>query len=176
MQEVSWAPSSPEAAAGLAGDSGAPRDSDAAVDAVLAASRAVVAVATQSLGAIAEETTLAQYRTLVVLISRGPQRMIDLARALAVSPSTAGRMCDRLLRKGLVRRHRTRADRREVLVSITATGREVVEEATRQRRVLLATILARLTPDQRSAVASAFATFAEAAGELPDDEWPAGAS
>jgi DNA-binding Lrp family transcriptional regulator len=36
----------------------------------------------------------------------------DLARALDVTPSTAGRMCDRLVRKGLIRRHRTRSDRR----------------------------------------------------------------
>ena len=149
-------------------------DGEAAVDAVLAASRAVVAVATKSLGAAAEETTLAQYRALVVLISRGPQRMVDLARAMGVSPSTAGRMCDRLVRKSLVRRHRTRADRREVLVSITAAGREVVEEATRRRRVLLAAILAKLSPAQRSQAVTAFAAFAAAAGEIPDDQWPAG--
>jgi len=35
---------------------------EAAVDAVLTASRTLVAVATQSLGAAAEDTTLAQYR------------------------------------------------------------------------------------------------------------------
>jgi hypothetical protein len=91
----------------------------AAVDAVLTASRAVVAIATRSLGAAAEETTIAQYRALVVLASRGPQRMAGLAGALGVAPSTAGRMCDRLVRKGLIRRHRARADRRSVLVSVT---------------------------------------------------------
>ncbi|MGH3394683.1 MAG: MarR family transcriptional regulator, partial [Streptosporangiaceae bacterium] len=100
---------------------------DAVVDAVLTASRTLVAVAEQSLGATAEETTLAQYRALVVLASRGPQRMVDLARALEVTASTAGRMCDRLLRKGLIRRHRARTDRREVQVSITAAGRAVVD-------------------------------------------------
>ena len=78
---------------------------EAAVDAVLTASRTLVAVATQSLGAAAEDTTIAQYRALVVLASRGPQRVGDLAAALDVTPPTAGRMCDRLLRKGLIRRH-----------------------------------------------------------------------
>ena len=95
---------------------------EAAVDAVLTASRTLIAVATSSLGAAAEETTIAQYRALVVLASRGPQRMTDLAGALDVTPSTAGRMCDRLLRKGLIRRHRARADRRAVQVSITPGG------------------------------------------------------
>ena len=117
---------------------------EAAVDAVLTASRTLVAVATRSLGAAAEDTTIAQYRALVVLASRGPQRMTDLAAALDVTPSTAGRMCDRLLRKGLIRRHRGRADRRAVQVSLTAAGRQVVDTATARRRELIAGILGRL--------------------------------
>src|SRR5271155_3966102 len=95
---------------------------EAAVDAVLTASRPLVAVAPQSLGAAAEDTTIAQYRALVVLASRGPQRMTELAAALDVTPSTAGRMCDRLVRKGLIRRHRARADRRAGQVSVTAAA------------------------------------------------------
>jgi len=148
----------------------------ALVDAVLAGSRVLVAVATQSLGAAAEETTLAQYRTLVVLASLGPQRMVDLAGALGVTPSTAGRMCERLLRKGLIRRHRARSDRREVLVSVTAAGRDVVDQATVRRRELLADILARLTPAQQGEVAAGLAAFAVVAGEIPDSQSPAGPS
>jgi DNA-binding MarR family transcriptional regulator len=145
---------------------------EAVVDAVLTASRTLVAVAEQSLGASAEETTLAQYRALVVLASRGPQRMVDLARALHVTPPTAGRMCDRLVRKSLVRRHRARVDRREVLVSITRAGRDVVDQATARRRELLAEILGRIPERRRVAVAAAFRSFAAAAGEVPDSEWP----
>ena len=146
---------------------------EAAVDAVLTASRTLVAVATRSLGAAAEDTTIAQYRALVVLASRGPQRMSDLATALDVTPLTAGRMCDRLLRKGLIRRHRGRADRRAVQVSVTAAGRQVVDTATARRRALIAGILGRLPAAQQSAVASALAAFAAAAGEIPDSQWPA---
>jgi DNA-binding MarR family transcriptional regulator len=143
-----------------------------AVDAVLIASRALVAVATKSLGAAAEETTIAQYRSLVVLASRGPQRLVDLAAALGVAPSTAGRMCDRLTRKGLIRRHRARGDRRAVLVSITSAGREVVDQATSRRRALIAEILTVLPPEQQQEVAVALRAFAEAAGEVPDSDWP----
>lgn len=145
---------------------------EAAVDAVLTASRTLIAVATKSLGPAAEETTLAQYRALVVLASRGPQRMVDLAVALEVVPSTAGRMCDRLVRKGLIRRHRARADRRSVLVSITAAGRQVVDQATARRRALIAGILGQLPAGQQQAVAEAMAAFAAAAGEIPDSQWP----
>jgi DNA-binding MarR family transcriptional regulator len=146
----------------------------AAVDAVLTASRSLMAVATRSLGTAAEETTIAQYRALVVLASRGPQRMVDLAGALDVAPSTAGRMCDRLVRKDLVRRHRARADRRAVLVSVTAAGRRVVDQATARRRALIEDILAKLPAGTQRAVAGALAAFADAAGEVPDSRWPPG--
>lgn len=142
------------------------------VDAVLTASRTLVGVATRSLGEAAELTTIAQYRMLVVLASRGPQRMVDLATALDVAPSTAGRMTDRLVRKQLVRRQRARADRRSVVVSVTATGRRVVDEATGRRRVLIEDILAQLPAGQQQAIASAFAAFAAAAGEVPEHLWP----
>jgi len=144
-----------------------------AVDAVLTASRSMVAVATRSLGAAAEETTIAQYRALVVLASRGPQRLVDLAGLLDVAPSTAGRMCDRLVRKGLVRRHRARADRRSVLVSITASGRQVVDDATARRRRLIAEILSNLSLSRQRSLAGAMAAFANATGEVPDCRWPA---
>jgi DNA-binding MarR family transcriptional regulator len=143
---------------------------EAVVDAVLAASRSLIAVATMSLGAAAEETTLAQYRALVVMASRGPRRLTDLAGALGVAPSTAGRMCDRLVRKGLARRHRGRSDRRAVLVAIT---RAVVDQATARRRELIAAILARLPGPVQHMAADGLRAFAEAAGEVPDSQWPA---
>jgi DNA-binding MarR family transcriptional regulator len=150
-----------------------PHVDPAAVDAVLTASRSMVAVATRSLGAAAEETTIAQYRALVVLASRGPRRIAGLAEALDVAPSTAGRMCDRLVRKGLVRRHRARGDRRVVVVSVTRAGRQVVDEATGRRRALIAEILGKLPAEAQRAVAEAFREFADAAGEVPDSQWPA---
>ncbi len=146
------------------------------VSAVLTASRTLIAVATRSLGGAAEETTIAQYRTLVVLASRGPHRLVDLAGALGVAPSTAGRMCDRLVRKQLIRRHRARQDRRTVVVSITAGGRRVVDDATGRRRVFITDILRILTSEEQAAVADAMRVFAASAGEIPDSEWPAEAA
>jgi DNA-binding MarR family transcriptional regulator len=132
----------------------------------------MVGVATRSLGGAAEHITFAQYRALVVLASRGPQRVVDLAAALDVAPSTACRMSERLVRKQLVRRHRARADRRVVLVSMTAAGRQVLDGATARHRVLVAGILARLPGPRQQAIAEAFERFAAAAGEVPDDLWP----
>ena len=81
-------------------------------------------------------------------------------------------MCDRLARKGLIRRHRARADRRAVLVSVTPAGRQVVDEATARRRELIAGIMARLPAAVQGEVAGALRAFATAAGEVPDSLWP----
>ena len=145
----------------------APAAADELVDTVLAASRALVAVAARSLAAAGDEVTLPQYRALVVLAARGPQGTAELAAALAVNPSTATRMCDRLVRKGLVRRHRPAGDRRSVRITLTAQGRGLVAEVTRRRRAELARLLGALPPDQHEPVIAAFRAFAAAAGELP---------
>jgi DNA-binding MarR family transcriptional regulator len=137
------------------------------VDTVLAVSRALVGVAARSLAAAGDEVTLPQYRTLVVLAAHGPQGTAELAAALAVNPSTVTRMCDRLVRKGLVRRHRQAGDRRTVRLMLTAAGRELVAEVTRRRRAELARLLGALPPGQYQPVIGAFQAFAAVAGELP---------
>lgn len=142
-----------------------------AVDTVLTASRSLMTITVRSIGPAAAAATIVQYRALVVLFSRGPQRLVDLAAALGVAPSTAGRMCDRLVRKGLVRRHRHRGDRRAVLVSVTAAGRQVVAQAAARRRALITEALARLPFDTQLAAAEAFRAFAQAADEI-SDHWP----
>jgi DNA-binding MarR family transcriptional regulator len=140
---------------------------DELVDTVLTASRALVAVAARSLAAAGDDVTLPQYRVLVVLAASGPRGTAELAAALAVNPSTATRMCDRLVRKGLVRRQRQSADRRTVRIALTEAGRDLVAEVSRRRRAELARLLAALPPGQHQPVIAAFRAFAAAAGEMP---------
>ncbi|HUB69706.1 MAG TPA: MarR family winged helix-turn-helix transcriptional regulator [Acidimicrobiales bacterium] len=147
---------------------------EALLDAVLGASRALVAVAARSLVDVADDVTLVQYRVLVELAASGPQRLADLANGLGVDPSTATRMCDRLVRKGLVLRRRATADRRAVRVSLAPSGRDLVTEVTRRRRAQLATILERLPDEDRRPVLAALRAFASAAGEVPEREWSLG--
>jgi DNA-binding MarR family transcriptional regulator len=147
---------------------------DELVDAVLGASRALVAVAARSLAGVAEGVTLPQYRFLVELASRGPQRLADLAAALGVDRSTATRMCDRLVGKHLVTRRRTQEDRRAVRVSLTASGAGLVAEVSRRRRGEIAAIVERMPVANRDAVVRALRVFADAAGEVPEQDWSLG--
>lgn len=147
---------------------------DPVVNAVLSASRVLVAVAARSLANVAEEVTLTQYRTLVVLASRGPQGLANLANAVAVTPATATRMCDRLVRKGLVARRTERADRRQVRIALTASGRRLVDSVTARRREEIAGIVHDITDDERVVLVHALERFARAAGEVPEQEWSTG--
>jgi len=144
---------------------------DEVVGALLALSRAFVGVTARTLSGLDEDVTLAQFRTLVVLVSRGPQRVIDLAQELTVTSSTAVRMCNRLARKGLVARQERPEDRRAAWIVLTPAGRELVGEVMRRRREALAAVIAELSLTRPLAFASVLNALVEAVGEVPDAQW-----
>jgi DNA-binding MarR family transcriptional regulator len=144
------------------------------VDAVLTASRVLVAVAARSLGGVDAAVTLPQFRALVVLSSAGPRSVGELADALAVHSSTATRVCDRLVRHGLVERTERPDDRRETVVALTDTGRRLVDDVTAARRIEIERILARMPLEARPQVVAALQAFADAAGEPPATGWTLG--
>ncbi|MFE9657192.1 MarR family winged helix-turn-helix transcriptional regulator [Micromonospora sp. NPDC006431] len=143
----------------------------AAVEALMAASRAFVGLAARSLAGLDAEVTLPQFRALVVLATRGPQRAVDISAELQVAPSTGTRMCDRLIRKGLVRRSRSTSDRRVVRLRLTPAGLALVQEVIRRRRAELSRIVAATSAYWQPTVTEALTAFATAAGELPEQEW-----
>lgn len=146
-------------------------DDNEAVRALMLASRAFVGLTARSLAAVEVDVTLPQFRTLVVLAVRGPQRGIDIAEELQVNPSTGTRMLDRLVRKGLVRRTRSSTDRRVVRLHLSPSGRQVVEQVMNRRREELQRLVTATAHLWQPPVTEALTTFARAAGEVPEDEW-----
>ncbi|MFE7429733.1 MarR family winged helix-turn-helix transcriptional regulator [Streptomyces sp. NPDC057545] len=142
-------------------------DVDAVTRAVVTASRVLVAVAANSLAEVEERVTLAQFRILVALSTRGATKLVGLAELLRVSPPTAMRMVDRLIASGLADRQVNPGNRRETLLRLTDEGRRTVEDVTARRRRELTTIIARLAPARRTALVGALTAFNEAAGEPP---------
>jgi DNA-binding MarR family transcriptional regulator len=145
-----------------------------AVDRVLSGSRALVGVVARSLGDMDSDITLGQYRALVLLCQQGQLNMSALADALAVKPSTATGLCDRMVQKGLITRTTSSESRREVTLQPTAIGRDIIKSVTARRRRELARIIGNLDAKQQRDVARAFEAFADAAGELPDEAWKLG--
>lgn len=143
-------------------------------DAVLFASRALVAIAARSLSAAPNDVTLPQYRVLVVLASRGAQRTADLAAELDVAPSSITRLCDRLVRKKLVTRAADEENRRQVTIAITAEGRALVDSVTKTRRREISRVVAGIPPRRRAALITSLNELGAAAGEVPEQAWSLG--
>lgn len=139
---------------------------DAVTDAVLLSSRALVAVASRSIAAVDDAVTLPQFRALVVLDGEvGGRTVGGLALELRIQPSTATRLCDRLVRKGLADRRHDSGNRREVTMILTDSGRALVREVTERRRAEIAMIMAKVPAVQRAAIVEALTAFRVAAGE-----------
>ena len=71
--------------------------------------------------------SIAMWRVLAVLSNNGGQRQIDLAGLTSIDASTLSRLVTRLVRMGLVSRTRSRTSSREVVVSLSAKGRALVD-------------------------------------------------
>jgi DNA-binding MarR family transcriptional regulator len=139
---------------------------DAVVDAMLASSRALVALSARSIAAT-KDVTLPQYRMLVVLDAR-PSNLTELAEALDVAGSTAMRMVDRLEAAGLVERTIRPDNRRVTHLELTPSGRRTVKQVTTRRRRDLQRVVEQVPAGQRDALAAAMASFADAAERV----WP----
>jgi DNA-binding MarR family transcriptional regulator len=149
-------------------------DLDEFIDTLLTTSRVFVALAARSLSQSELEVTLPQYRLLVVLAAHGPQNLGSLSGFLGVNASTATRMCDRLLRKGLIQRRNSQRDRRAVRLALSEKGQALVDETTRLRRVELSKLLEAVPGNQQRALVQALAFLNAAAGEVPDRDWALG--
>lgn len=86
-----WEPMNPAPQAGL------DEERDQVTDAVLAAARVLIGVATRSIAAAEQSIGVNQFRALVVIASRGPLHSAALAEAMGLHPSNATRACDRLV-------------------------------------------------------------------------------
>jgi DNA-binding MarR family transcriptional regulator len=142
---------------------------DLITDALLTASRLLVAISARSIAHVDETITTAQFRTLVILSNRGPMNLATLAGLLDVQPSATGRMVDRLVGAGLIDRQTHPTSRRELLAALTTRGRHVVRQVTAHRRAEIARIVEAMPPAERRGLVRALAAFTAAGGEPAAD-------
>lgn len=90
---------------------------------------------------------------LSVVVFAGPIGIGALAATEGVTAPTMSRLVDGLEREGLVRRELDPDDARGVLVRATTSGTKALTKGRAQRVRALATALARLTPEELTAIA-----------------------
>jgi DNA-binding MarR family transcriptional regulator len=147
------------------GDETSGESLDVITDALLTASRLLVAISARSIARVDESITIPQFRTLVILSTHGPVNLATLAGLLGVQPSTTGRMVDRLVSTGFLDRYPHPNSRRELVVELTPCGRDVVQAVTAHRRDEIARVVRGMPQRERQRLVQALTAFTTAAGE-----------
>jgi DNA-binding MarR family transcriptional regulator len=138
---------------------------DLITDALLTASRLLVAISARSIAHVDETITIPQFRTLVILSNHGPMNLGTLAGRLGVQRSAAGRMVDRLVAVGLIDRQTNPTSRRELLAALTTRGRQIVRRVAAHRRDEIARIVEAMPAQERRGLVRALTAFTAAGGE-----------
>ncbi|GAB7039737.1 MULTISPECIES: MarR family winged helix-turn-helix transcriptional regulator [Catenuloplanes] len=104
-----------------------------------------------------------QLRALLVVEQDEGINLGRLAGNLGMILSSASRLCDRLVAAGMLEREPGRADRREIALSLTSAGRDLLDEVRAERRDQLSGVLARMSPASRAALVTGLQAFSDAA-------------
>lgn len=123
-----------------------PDDIAAAVDDAL---RPVLLLAARANAKATQRVSTSQLQALLVLQERGPMNLTTLADELGAIPSSATRLCDRLVAADLITRETGSSDRREVFLHLTSSGRRIVRQVRDLRRDGLREALEACTPRER---------------------------
>lgn len=149
------------------GKAGGEESVDEITDALLTASRLLMGMSARSIALVDETITIPQFRTMLILANRDPINLATLSGLLEVAPSTTGRMVDRLVSAGLLDRRPHPDSRRELVVTLTGRGREIIEAVTARRRDEIARVVAQMPQKERRGLVRALTAFSAAGSEPP---------
>lgn len=135
------------------------------VESVMRASRALVGITAASISTVDDVVTVPQLRVMMMIATRGAVNLAAVAAGLQVSASNASRICDRLLKIGMVDRRDDPADRRNIALTLTPDGQALIDRVVHHRRIAIRRILREMSPAQREALTTVFDAFATVAGE-----------
>jgi DNA-binding MarR family transcriptional regulator len=144
------------------------------VIAVAAAARPLVMVWGRADGISQAQVSPPQLRALVAVGQHGSLNLSQLADELGVIPSSASRLCDRLVAAGLLDRRVSEQTRREVVLTLRREGQRLLDTVEHARREALADVLGGMRLGGRKALLSGLEAFAEVAGQMAEqDQWTA---
>ncbi|MCQ9182351.1 MarR family transcriptional regulator [Streptomyces sp. IBSBF 2953] len=111
-----------------------------------------------------------QLRVLLVLEHREGVSLRTLTEALASTPPSTSRLCDRLQAAGFVERVVSPADRREVRLHISNQGHAFLTDLRTRRESALQAVLDQMPAARRTALLRGLEAFCDAAAaQIHDD-------
>jgi DNA-binding MarR family transcriptional regulator len=96
-----------------------------------------------------------QLRALTALRQRGAVNLAQLAEEMGVAVSTASRLVDRLVAVDWVHRAPSSRNRREIRLSVTEDGKQLLRRFDERRVALLRSCLDRVPTERQQAVVAA---------------------
>jgi DNA-binding MarR family transcriptional regulator len=112
------------------------------------------------------DLTYNQYKMLLTIYDKGNCTLNELARELRIAMSSASGMVDRLVNQGFVYRTVDEDNRRQVMISTTEKGEELIRELRLGIVENYRTLLERLPPRDQERLVAAFESLAEILGKL----------
>jgi DNA-binding MarR family transcriptional regulator len=143
----------------------------AQLEALLRAARAFSGIVAASLAQVDDQVTPQQLRVLVVVATHRPANASTVSDALDLHPSSATRLCDRLVGAGLLDRRSDPSDRRQVTLRLTDSGLRLLGAVMEHRRARLTEVLGGLTEDQRRDLERCLTLFSDAVSEPSEADW-----
>jgi DNA-binding MarR family transcriptional regulator len=135
------------------------------------AARAFSGIVAASLAQVGDQVTPQQLRVLVVVATRDPANASTVSDALNLHPSSATRLCDKLVVAGLLDRGVAPDDRRQVTLRLTPAGSRLLAVVMDHRRKSLAKVLTRLAVEDRSDLERSLTLFSDALNEPSEADW-----
>ncbi len=114
--------------------------------------------------------TMAQMRLLMLLSAVGETRMSTIAPKLGISLSTLSSLVERLVDAGLAQRREDSRDRRNVLVSLTPRGAQMLDNFQELGERHLRELLTHLEPAELATVTHAIDLLVAAARRITPEE------
>jgi MarR family transcriptional regulator, 2-MHQ and catechol-resistance regulon repressor len=94
-----------------------------------------------------------EFGVLEVLYHKGEQPVCDVQRRILVESSSTTYVVDKLVKRGLVRRRHSTADRRVILLALTPAGRRLIREHFPAHAEAIQHAVAALSPREQTQAA-----------------------
>lgn len=116
--------------------------------------------------AVSAVVSAPQLRALEIVRQDGDVNLSQLADGLGCLPSTASRLCDRLVAAGLIDRKASAETRREISLSLRSQGARLLRKLEARRRAELSAVLEQMTPAGARALIRGLEEYAQISEQL----------
>jgi len=100
---------------------------------------------------VGEKLSMRQFQTLIILKASGSITLSQLCDKLNLAPSTGTELVNRVIELGFLQKGHEHADQRQVLLSVSAKGTELLEQRKEALSGMFSELMARFSvEDQKS--------------------------